>query len=268
TTKQGISRSGKAWSDYAHLHPFLGNWIRTQELAKLLQFFTLFREHIDVAELANMLGVGADDLAAALKVRAGDDGRRTITADSLPKVAPGKNRRLQVLGLAPERVLDAARTLAESKRQPSCVVHPSYAVMVRTGRTSCSSPNVQQIPKDSNFRESFTASPGHLLLAVDYSFIELRTFAATALKRYDWSDMANVIKAGVDPHAHTAAMMLGVTPAEFMTWKGNESVAEERVDNGKVVAVTWKDKYDKARQQAKPVNFGVPGGLGVASLVS
>ena len=140
--------------------------------------------------------------------------------------------------------------------------------MVRTGRTSCSKPNVQQIPKDSAFRQSFVAPPGSFLLAADYSFIELVTYAATAFHRYGWSDMADVIKAGVDPHAHTAAMMLGMPPQEFLTWKDNEAVAEKTTGNGKEEIITYKDKFDKARQQAKPVNFGVPGGLGVASLVA
>jgi hypothetical protein len=94
------------------------------------------------------------------------------------------------------------------------------------------------------------------------------TFAATALHRYGWSDMAEVIKAGVDPHAHTAAMMLGVSAEEFLSWKKNESVAERKMVDGKAVEVKFSDKYAKARQMAKPVNFGVPGGLGVKSLVS
>jgi hypothetical protein len=146
-------------------------------------------------------------------------------------------------------------------------VHPSYTTLVRTGRTSCRGPNVQQVPRDGPFRQAFVASPGHYLLAVDYSFIELRTLAAHALHRYGRSDLAEVIKAGVDPHAHTAAMMLGVPVEEFLAWKGSEAVVKETV-NGKEVEVKLKDKYDRARQMAKPVNFGVPGGLGVASLVA
>src|SRR5262249_58039715 len=115
------------------------------------------------------------------------------------------------------------RALVEASRQPFSTVHPSYSTMVRTGRTSASAPNIQQIPKDSAFRQTFVASPGHLLLAVDYRFIELVTFAATAMHRYGRSNMADVIKAGVDPHAHTAAMMLGVSPEGFLTWKDNEA---------------------------------------------
>src|SRR5262249_15136466 len=76
---------------------------------------------------------------------------------------------------------------------------------------------------------------------------------------YGWSDMADVIKQGVDPHVHTAGMMCGVPLEEFKTWKDNETVVDGQ---------TLKDRYDKARQGAKPVNFAVPAGLGVASLVT
>jgi DNA modification methylase/DNA polymerase I-like protein with 3'-5' exonuclease and polymerase domains len=267
-TKQGLSRSVKSWADYAHLHPFLQHWIKAQNLAKLLQFFTLFQDCVGLSELAAALQVNAEDLAGALKVERRENGSATVPIRSLAKSTARKNRKLQALGLEPEQVLAAGRELAEANRRPFYTVRPSYNAMVRTGRTSCSNPNIQQIPKDSAFRQSFVATPGHYLLAIDFSFIELRTFAATALHRYGWSDMAAVIKAGVDPHAHTAAMMLGVPAEEFLRWKGNEAIAETVTVDGREVEISWKDKFDKARSQAKPVNFGVPGGLGAASLVS
>jgi hypothetical protein len=130
-------------------------------------------------------------------------------------------------------------------------VHPSYTTFVRTGRTSSSSPNVQQIPRDGALRQAFVPSPGYYLLAADYSVIELRVLAAVCLRRYGRSALAEVIRAGVDPHAHTAAMMLGVSPGEFLNWKNDPAKAGE---------------FKKARQAAKPVNFGVPGGLGAESL--
>jgi DNA polymerase I-like protein with 3'-5' exonuclease and polymerase domains len=102
-------------------------------------------------------------------------------------------------------------------------IHPHYQLLKRSGRTSCRNPNVQQIPRDGPLRSAFVASPGYLLLAVDYAFLELRTFAATALHRYGWSDMAEIIKAGVDPHAHTAALMLNVPLEEFLSWKSRSS---------------------------------------------
>jgi DNA adenine methylase len=131
-------------------------------------------------------------------------------------------------------------------------VHPSYTTIVRTGRTSCADPNVQQIPRDGDFRRAFVASPGHLLLAVDYSAIEMRTLAAICWQRYGGSVLADVIKQGRDPHEHTAAMMLSVPVDEFRLWKKNEAM---------------RDQYTAARQAAKAVNFGVPGGLGAQRLM-
>jgi hypothetical protein len=130
-------------------------------------------------------------------------------------------------------------------------VHPRYTVLVRTGRTSCSSPNIQQVPKDDDIRGAFVPSPGHFLLAIDYSFIELRTLAAVCVQRYGQSALANTIKAGVDPHARTAAMMLDVPVDDFLSWKNDPQ---------------RKDDYAAARQKAKAINFGVPGGLGIATL--
>jgi DNA polymerase I-like protein with 3'-5' exonuclease and polymerase domains/site-specific DNA-adenine methylase len=130
-------------------------------------------------------------------------------------------------------------------------VHPRYATMVRTGRTSCSAPNVQQIPRDGDLRQAFVAGDGHFLLEIDYRHIELTTLAAVCTHRYGRSALADVIKAGQDPHAHTAALMLGLTQEDFASWKKDP----ER-----------KAAYKDARQSAKAVNFGVPGGLGARSL--
>jgi hypothetical protein len=136
----------------------------------------------------------------------------------------------------------------ESLRQP--VIRPHYGVLVRTGRTSCSRPNMQQIPREDEFRQIVVPSEGHLLLIVDYSFIELVTLAAVCQSRFGFSKLGDVIREGVDPHCYTAGMLLGVTLEDFMSWKE-----------------TARDKFKRARQQAKPVNFGVPGGMGPASLV-
>src|SRR5262249_9415329 len=66
------------------------------------------------------------------------------------------------------------------------------------------------------------------------------------------SALADVIKAGIDPYAHTAAMMLGVPVDEFVRWKH--------------CCPELKDRYRAARQAAKPINLGVPGGLGPEAL--
>jgi DNA adenine methylase len=135
--------------------------------------------------------------------------------------------------------------------------HPKYTTMVRSGRTSAHSPNIQQIPRDSDFRQAFVPSSGHFLLAIDYSYIELVTLAAVCEHRYGRSRLGEVIRAGVDPHANTAAAILGKELAEFVGWKDNPTEVDDR---------TLADHFKQARQKAKPINFGVPGSLGVRSL--
>ena len=131
------------------------------------------------------------------------------------------------------------------------VLHPRYQVLIRTGRTSCSKPNMQNIPRDGEFRNVIVPSPGHLLLVVDYSFIELVTLAAVCQARFGSSRLADVIKKGVDPHCYTAAILAGISLKQFMSLKHTDPA-----------------RFKSARQQAKPVNFGVPGGMGPTALVA
>jgi hypothetical protein len=135
------------------------------------------------------------------------------------------------------------------------VVRPNYTPLVRTGRTSCSNPNIQNLPRKGGLREAFVASPGHVLLIVDYSFLELRTLAAECEARYGRSRLAEVIRAGVDPHAYTASMFEHISLDEFMSLKTSEREED-------------RDRYDTLRQRAKVLNFGIPGGLGPRSLVA
>ena len=126
---------------------------------------------------------------------------------------------------------------------------PHYSVLARSGRTRCSIPNLQQIPRDGGFRECFTASDNHVLLIIDYSFIELVTLAAICQQRYGFSRLADVIKNGIDPHCFTAASITGMTLESFMALKGTDSA-----------------QFKDLRQKAKALNFGIPGGLGVPRL--
>ncbi|CAM9230242.1 unnamed protein product [Choristocarpus tenellus] len=74
--------------------------------------------------------------------------------------------------------------LPPSQGALTAVIHALWhQTSVRTGRLSCSRPNLQQIPKSSdplsacagvNIREAFVASRGFTLMAADYSQIEAR----------------------------------------------------------------------------------------------
>ncbi|WP_197231531.1 DNA polymerase [Novipirellula artificiosorum] len=125
-------------------------------------------------------------------------------------------------------------------------IHPRYMPLVRTGRTSCSRPNIQQLPRSGGFREMIVPTQGHYFLTIDYSAIELRTLAAICQRRYGASRLGDVIRKGDDPHAFTAAMFEGVALDAF-----------EELPNKK-----------ELRQRSKALNFGIPGGLGAKSLVA
>jgi DNA polymerase-1 len=90
-------------------------------------------------------------------------------------------------------------------------VHTSYSQTGSvTGRLASSEPNLQNIPIRTELgrqvRQAFVASAGHLLLAVDYSQIELRIVAHMAQDEA----MLAAFHAGQDIHAATAAAIYGV----------------------------------------------------------
>jgi len=92
-------------------------------------------------------------------------------------------------------------------------VHTSYhQAVAATGRLSSTDPNLQNIPIRSpegrRIRQAFIAPPGHLLLAADYSQIELRIMAHL-------SGDAGLLRAFAtdqDIHQATAAEVFGVAP--------------------------------------------------------
>ena len=90
-------------------------------------------------------------------------------------------------------------------------VHTSYNQTGSvTGRLASSDPNLQNIPTRTDLgrrvRQGFIADPGHVLLSVDYSQIELRIVADMAKDEA----MLNAFRAGQDIHATTAAAIYGI----------------------------------------------------------
>ncbi len=94
-------------------------------------------------------------------------------------------------------------------------VHTSYhqAVAV-TGRLSSSDPNLQNIPirtpEGRRIRQAFVAPPGHLLLAADYSQVELRIMAHLSGDEH----LRRAFAADGDIHRATAAEVFEVAPAQ------------------------------------------------------
>jgi DNA polymerase-1 len=119
-------------------------------------------------------------------------------------------------------------------------IHPRYNPILNTGRTSCSNPNFQQLPREGGIRELFVAKPGHTFIITDYSAIELATLAQITYKRYGFSKMRDMINDGIDLHKYYASVM-------------HECDLDE-------VTKQW-------RQEAKAANFGFPGGLGIETFI-
>lgn len=96
---------------------------------------------------------------------------------------------------------------------PDGRIHACYRQMgTDTGRLSCAEPNLQQVPKDQEFRSLFVAEDGNTLIVADFSQIELRVAAELSGE----PRMLEAYAAGRDLHTETAALMARV-PLEAVT---------------------------------------------------
>ncbi|MEH6714734.1 DNA polymerase I [Parasphingorhabdus flavimaris] len=89
-------------------------------------------------------------------------------------------------------------------------VHTSYSLSgAQTGRLSSTEPNLQNIPIRSEIgrqiRQAFVAAPGNVILAADYSQIELRLAAHIA----DVASLKEAFAHGEDIHNRTARELFG-----------------------------------------------------------
>jgi DNA polymerase-1 len=105
-----------------------------------------------------------------------------------------------------------------------------HQTVTATGRLSSSDPNLQNIPirslRGQKIRRAFIPSPGNLLVAADYSQIELRLLAHMSGD----VELTRSFKKNEDVHRRTASEIFGIAP--------------EQVD-------------DRQRGIAKAINFGL-----------
>jgi DNA polymerase I len=125
-------------------------------------------------------------------------------------------------------------------RNQSGRVHTTFGQTgTATGRLSSANPNLQNIPIRTELgreiRAAFIAEPGHVLLAADYSQIELRLLAHFSKDKL----LVEAFRRGDDIHTLTASQVFGVPP----------------------LMVT-----PDHRRQAKVVNFGIVYGLSAFGL--
>ena len=97
-------------------------------------------------------------------------------------------------------------------------VHTTFnQALTATGRLSSSNPNLQNIPvrteRGKEIRKAFVAgTPGSLIMAADYSQIELRIMAHLSCDAH----LVDAFRHGLDVHAATAAKIFGI-PLEEVT---------------------------------------------------
>ena len=109
---------------------------------------------------------------------------------------------------------DATKTLEFLRswlelRDPDNVIHATYNVgFVKTGRLSSSNPNVQQI--SARLKPAFIPRPGHVLLDLDYSQVELRVAAFISRS----APMIEAFQRGDDLHRLLAAKIAGKAPED------------------------------------------------------
>lgn len=98
-------------------------------------------------------------------------------------------------------------------------IHPTFRIDgARSGRVSCTEPNLQNQPKRSEdakwIRRCFVAPPGRVLLTIDFSQVELRVAAMLSGD----PEMIRIYREGLDYHQRTAEMIArsawGIEPSE------------------------------------------------------
>jgi DNA polymerase-1 len=96
-------------------------------------------------------------------------------------------------------------------------IHTSYSqTTAATGRLSSNDPNLQNIPvrtaEGRRIRQAFVAPPGRVLVAADYSQVELRILAHLCGGE---GGFAEAFAAGADVHSQTAAGLFDIDPTEI-----------------------------------------------------
>ena len=86
-------------------------------------------------------------------------------------------------------------------------IYPSFNITARTGRTTCSNPNLQQIPQDKNVRNLIEARPGWKILECDFSQVELRVASIFSGDE----NMQHAYQSGSDLHSKTTELLFGDT---------------------------------------------------------
>ena len=242
--------------------PLLGVLSRMERRGVLIDSDALFLQSNEIANRLSELEEQAYVLAGQPFNLASTKQLQEILFDKLglpviqktPKGAPSTNEEvLEELAFSHElpKVLVEHRGLSKLKstytdKLPQMVnpqtgrVHTSYhQAVTATGRLSSSDPNLQNIPirnkEGRRIRQAFIAREGFIVVAADYSQIELRIMAHLSQDQ----GLINAFTQGKDIHRSTAAEIFGVALDEVTS---------------------------EQRRNAKAINFGLIYGMSAFGL--
>jgi len=149
-------------------------------------------------------------------------------------------------------------------------IQPRYIPLVESGRTACAKSRAEgkkgksptnglqfQNPKTSlegfpegvGVRECVVARPEKLLADNDFTGLELCTGAQVCVSIVGYSRLGEALNAGRDPHLQLGAKLMGISYEEALSRKHEKEVKHYR-------------------GISKPINFGLPGGMGVRGLMA
>jgi hypothetical protein len=122
--------------------------------------------------------------------------------------------------------------------------------LVATGRTSYRQPNWQNLPRKGGVRECIIPSKGRVIVAADWSQLELCALAQVFINMGIDAELTRMIQDGKDLHSSFGAGLVGEDYEAFV----------KRVE-------AQDTEAEDTRQVAKPANFGRWGLLGPVGLV-
>lgn len=227
---------------------------RTGIYFDLDKFYEVKKEYKDkenncLDELKNYYNINWNSPQQKQKVLFSEEGEHLPVIKLTPKGKPSADthvmKRLAGQGFElPQKIIDysAVNTLNkmflnrwEDDAAYDGRIHPSFNLTnVVSGRTSCTDPNLQQVPRNKDIRSLFTAPEGKLFFEADYSQLELRIAAHYS----NDPTMLKIYNDGGDIHTMTASLMTG----------GREPTKDER-------------------NKAKAVNFGFLYGMSAKKFV-
>lgn len=129
------------------------------------------------------------------------------------------------------------------------IIHCSYNQLVRTGRVSCSSPNLQQIPsKFDLIRYAFRAPSGRLLVSADFSQQELRWLAIFTRE----PTLIDTFRLGLDIHSRVTCQIHGFNYDMFEMIRGYKGESEEETVKKVTEVIT---EYSSSRELIYAIKY-------------